>query len=135
MARGSPCPPLGEISPGEKAVAKNVATAALAPWLANAQPANITFSKSELTIESGGKSLHFNKAQLANDKGTALSGRELTIGQNMLCREFIAHGRIDLAGARISGRLSLTDATLKNPPDVALTARGATMARLAMPTA
>jgi uncharacterized membrane protein (UPF0127 family) len=49
-----------------------LAAAALAPWLANAQPANITFSKSELTIESGGKSLHFNIEMADTDERRAL---------------------------------------------------------------
>jgi len=44
---------------------------ALVPY-AQAQPANISFAKSELTIESGGKKLHFNVEVADTDERRAL---------------------------------------------------------------
>ena len=52
-----------------------LSAAAVAPALAaraQAQPANITFTKSELTIESGGKKLHFNVEVADTDERRAL---------------------------------------------------------------
>src|SRR5258708_2272024 len=49
-----------------------LAAAPLAPASMRAQPANITFGKSDLTIESGGKSLHFNIEMADTDERRAL---------------------------------------------------------------
>jgi len=67
-------------------------------------------------------------AILTNPDGDALLAANLTVEQNMVCRNgFTATGTVNLIGAKIGGQLDMSDATLTNPDGTALNAENLTV--------